>query len=504
MAESTNRSRTIALIRMVLIASLVISGIQLLLGGNPGILALVFLSGAVCLWPVYLYGIDRTIGILYLMVWFTFSFGALAVKTILLQTIDSNLFSPLLTHLILLAGSAAFSLAAVAAYYVKPLQRDAIKVVLDPRYLSVIATLFLVFGMAGVFSMGMGKTMAAIGVFLRPFLFYSFVCATSAILISSGGKKSFSILSVVDAILIIVLSVSFNSKAGILTVSLAYILCLFAFGVRPRFRTIAAISALGIFCSVALFPAIHIVRSQRERISGIELTTRTAEATMGLLIGDQEYVAQKDRLSTEIGHQGYNLYRNLYFGSQQVWLDRFMATGFVDALTRRVTYDGPFFGPSLILSQTLNVLPRQLNDQKGADTMFSGGAQITRLLGMSNRDAAVFPTVPLPIELFVAGGFPMIFIIGFPTIIACLIAINFLAYNYRYNVWSVCLIVNYGYFFSINTYILYVYLLFRQLPVDYMLISLSILAASTILGRASSAPDGARPSTTPAASAKPG
>lgn len=476
----TNRSSAIRFIKWASGASLILALCQLLLGGDPLIILLCLMSEAVCLVPVYLYGLGRTVGILYLGVWLAFSFSALLAKTILLQPIDSNLFNPLLTFCVTLAGSLAFTIAAVAAYYVKPLRNNVMPVIRDPNILSIVAKILFFLGTT-VFVLHIGtdrnSTLSNILIQIAPFSSFGLVCQMSADAVRSRGRRVFTTTSLLMFFALVYVGLSSNSKTGVLTAGLAYILVIFAFRIRLKWPVLIGGFLALAFCSEFLFPAIHIVRADRDRLNPFEISLETIGTVADLLTGDKDTVARRDALSQDSTGGNADLYRNVYFGSSQVWLDRFTNTGFIDAVARRVDFGGPFLGADSVLNQTFDFLPRQLDPAKTILFRTSGGDRVTEAYGLTYRDTFDAPTVPLAIELFSAGGFGMIFAVGAPLIFTFLIFINFFVFDFIDNVWSAVFITAFGMLFYCSTYDVYIFFFTREIPTDYIIMtSLTIIA----------------------------
>ena len=482
----TNRSSAIRFIKWASGASLLLALCQLPLGGDPLIILLCLLTEAVCFVPIYLYGLGRTVGILYIGVWLAFSFSALLAKTLLLQPLDSNLFNPLLAFCIGLVGSVAFTIAAIAAYYVKPLQKNKIPPVMDPNILSFLAAVFFGIGVVVFFIAVYARRnslISNIAVQFSCYIGFGFVCELASVIIRSNRRHVFSTFSVIIGISMMYFSISSNSKFGILSVGLAYILCMTAYRVRFKWPVvIAGVLALA-FLSEVVFPAIHIVRGYRDRLNPVEVSLATVQTIGNLLADDKETVAIKDTLAQQDAvSASAGGYQNVYFGSQQVWLDRFTNIGFIDAIARRFDFNGPFFGADSVLSQTMNFLPQQLDPSKNITFRLSAGDRLSQSLGLSARDQNAYATVTLPMELFSAGGFSMILAVGVPLIFLMLLEINFLAFNFSSNVWSVSILLTYGMMFYASTYDLYIFSEIRQIPTNFVVLTGLILLAGLMRG----------------------
>jgi hypothetical protein len=279
---------------------------------------------------------------------------------------------------------------------------------------------------------------------------------------------------------VLILGVVGNSKSGILLPGLIYILSISAFGGRLRWTTVfAALISIALF-SEFLFPAVHIVRNFRDRLNPIEVAGATIGTTFSLIVGDSQALAEKDALNAE-ADASPDAYRNIYFGSRQVWLDRFVNTGAIDAVARRLSFDGPFLGLGPVVGDTLTgLLPQQLNPNKYTGVQFADGDVIAHAYGLEARDGQGAATVPMPIELFAADGFFGIFIVGIPLITLIFVEVNMLVFDFKNNPWGVCFIVFYGMSFYEATHDMYAFMAARQMPFDFLAISLAIMLATTI------------------------
>lgn len=491
-----SRRREVNFIKWVALASFVLSLLQLMLGADPLILLLCIMTEGVCLWPVLLYGFDRTIGIFYLFIWISFSFTALLFKTIVLQSIDSNLFNPLLTFSIQLAGALCFSIAATIAYFFRVTHKNAIRIILDPDTLALCGRILFVIGVIGFIlshqsserflesqSGGDIGFFASIGIIINPLIGFGIVCETVSIIIRSKGDRTFSKISVIMMAILMSLSLLGNSKSGLLLPGLIYLTSVASFRARIRWKTIVlALVTLG-FLSQFLFPAVHIARRARSREGPIALGVLTVQTVAGLMSGDSQTLAEKDALNTELA-ASTDSYRNLYFGQQQVWLDRFTNTGFIDAAARRMDFDGPFLGVERVVGNTFySVLPRQLNPNKFVSVQMSSGDAILQAYGLQPEYFVGFNTVPLPVELFAAGGFGALFLIGIPLVFMVVFGINLLVFDFWKNPWSICFVIFYAQQFYAQTHDGFAFMALRQMPFDFLALTLvGVLATSLKTG----------------------
>jgi hypothetical protein len=83
-------------------------------------------------------------------------------------------------------------------------------------------------------------------------------------------------------------------------------------------------------------------------------------------------------------------------------------------------------------------------------------------------------------EVFVAGGFPFIFIIIVPLIFIVMVQINFVAFDFYQNVWSIGLILTYGNVFYATSYAVYIFMIARQIPTNMLILSGLIVLATAI------------------------
>ena len=481
--SAVDRTGAVHFIKWASGGALLLSALQLLIGGDPIIICLCLFCQAICLFPVYLYGLSRTVGVLYVFIWLTFGFSSLLGKTILFQPIDSNLFNPLLTFCVTLAGSIAFTVAATAAYFVKPLQKNATTPIIDHETLNIMAFVFVVIGIFTYFVylfLPKGSPILNIAAIFAPYFSYGYVFSLCSNICRTRKNKVLSYSSLVLIFLFLYFGIAGNSKTSIIQIALGYLLCVFAFRVKIKWPVVVLGFLVLAFFSEYLFPAIHITRAYKDRLNPAQVAIATVQTMGNLLVGDPDTLAVKDSLIAQGAEGDPDRYQNVYFGTQQVWLDRFTNTGFIDAVARRVDFNGPFLGPQFILQQTLGFLPRPLDPDKSTSHAVAGGDQVTQAFGLTSRDQSNFSTVPLPINLFVADGFWFIFAIGVPLIFIFIVEINFFAFDMRDNVWSVVVIMTYGMLFCVSTYDVYIFAIVRQIPTNLLMFSLMIVAAKAI------------------------
>jgi hypothetical protein len=278
---------------------------------------------------------------------------------------------------------------------------------------------------------------------------------------------------------LVVLGMLGNSKTAILLPALIYVASVAAFRARIRWQTVlAAVLALA-FLSEFLFPAVHIVRSERSRASPIEMGSLTLQAVWGLMTGDSETLAEKDNLG--LIQRSSDLYRNVYFGSQQVWLDRFTNTGYIDAVARRMNFDGPFLGIEPVVGNTFySVLPRVLNPSKYDSIQTAAGDGILQAYGLQTEHLVGYATVPLPIELFAAGGFWAIFLVGIPLVFLMVFDLNLFVFDFRENPWAVCFIIYYAMSFYAQTHDGFSLAGLRQMPFDFFVMTFGATFAAML------------------------
>ncbi len=484
MALAARTDRSLKLVSRLFAASLLLALLQAALGADISVTLICVVTGIVCLLPVYVYTPSRTVGVLFMMIWYVFSFGELLTKTILFQPVDSFLFSPLLTHLIMLVGAVAMSLGALAAYVITPFRGNALPPQLDPRKLTALAFVFAGFWLTS-FALGfLGANGKALAIFFGGYHIAAFACATSAAIIRSKGAKSVSALSLGFGMFICVASLAANSKAGLMAVGFAYFMCVLAFGARLRWRTMTVVGLALFLLSVSVYPAIHLVRGHRERQTALQTVEETLQTSVALLVRDPTAVDEVEAMDRQVDMLSYNSYRNFYLGRSNIWFDRFIATGYIDAITRRVSFDGPFLGMQFVLAQSFDWLPRQFLPDKENATRLSSGDRIMRAFGMSQAETSSQPTVPMPIETFVSGGFFGI-MLEIPVFAIFCLVLNIIVYDLKKNIWGVYLIIAYSYLTAVASYSLYLFIIARQLPADALLITIASVAANSFVGSTS-------------------
>lgn len=451
-----------------------LSGVQLLLGTLPAVVLLAFATGIVSLAPVVMYGLTSTVGVLFLLMYYQFSFGELITKTLLLQTLDSFLFVPQFSHWIQLTGAAAFSLGAIAAKLVPLPKGNFLTPVTEPRLLVWLSVILAVLSLTRFPLEASGGAGIAASRFLSNYLVLAFVLATAATLLKTEGRALFSPWSSFLGLAVCAESLAANSKTGIFAAGLSVILVSSCFAKRISGRHLFWLIPSVAVLTIAIVPAVHLSRSHRDTATAGEMAAMTIDTAGKLLVGDPVARRAVEDLDLSTGLIDYDAYRARYTGRDAAWYDRFILIGFIDGVARRLNPDGPFLGLNFVLGRTLEILPIQLNGEKQELSPNDG---LTQALALTSPKTHIFITVPVCVELFAAGGFTAAFIVAGLVMFLAASAINFVAQSFYYNVWGCATLVVYGFYLCVQSYLGYMFFFFRQFPTDLIILSMALALA---------------------------
>ncbi len=445
------------------------------LGADPWVSLLAVGTVFAALLPIWVYGVGRTIGVFYLFVCCYWGLNALVVKSVLLQPLDSYLYTPVLSHLIAFIGIGGASLGAVLA---RPLLQVLPQIrwpSATPDFLRSVSLAGLAIGLVGLVLSRLGGQAQALSIYLSSYFILAFSAECARELLLTKGRRHTSVFGVVIAALLILFSIASNSKFGIMAIPLAYVVTVFAFG--GRFRISHAILGVvaAIFLSSVVFPAISfIARGDREQVSTTQLVANTFVAMQKLATGDESVrvqLAAREAGNMRAGGWRYDI---PYQRHAPLIFERFLMVPFVDAVARRLSLSGPFAGPSFITSQLANTLPGFLNPNK-VETY--SGNDIVVSLRLADAGFAGFPTMGWPAEAFYAGDLSFVFLSSAVVFFVFSLCLSLLMGVSAGNIFAVFVITRYFHLLTCSVFSNYAYFMIRQFPVDLILFAAILLFA---------------------------
>lgn len=443
--------------------------LQTILGNDPLVTLLASATALVTLVPIWLNKLDNIVGIFFTFVLFYWSLTSLILKSILVQRLDSYLYSPLLTHLIIFAAVSAFVAAAVVVRFLLLRTPKIIWPVPTPRQLRLISAFSIALGCLGLVLAQLGGQAQALSVFLTSYLVAAFCAECGRLLIMSKGKTSLSPGAIIIALFFVLSSIANNSKFGILIIPLAYLMTLWAFGGRVRLSYLFIGVVVAIVSSSYIFPAITVIaRQDRGNISADQMVAGTITTIAQMAVGNEDVRRQFElrEAARRHGSDASTRYDAPYVRKLPVFFERFMLVPYVDAVARRMTLEGPHAGPRIITSQLKTVLPSFLAPDKRSSYT---GNEIVVALRLSQPGFEGFPTMGWPAETFYSGG--LLGVIVWSLIIGSLFiaALSLLIGRVSFNLFAVYIVVRYFHLICSGVSVNYFFFISRQLPVDIFL-----------------------------------
>lgn len=445
------------------------------LGANPWVCILAVGAVIVAVTPVWAYGVGASVGVFFLFVCCYWGLNALVVKSFLLQPLESHLYAPVLSHLIVFMAITGASLGAIL---VRPLLQLAPRIrwpASTPEFLRLVSIAGLVFTAIGWGVRLLGSIGEALSVFLVSYAILSFCAECARALVISKGRRHLSAPMLIIGAALVLLSLASNSKFAIMALPLAYVITVLAFG--GRFKPSHAVIGLVGACVVSsvVFPAItFIARGDRDRVSATQLVSNTAVAMGQLAAGDEttrRLLEMREARNIRSGQTGYDV---PYTREIPLVFERFILVAYVDAIARRLSLSGPFAGTDFVTRQSANVLPRFLNKNKVEE--YSGN-QIAIALRLADPGFAGFPTMGWPAETFYAGGLwfslgsSIIVFAVFSLLLSCTMG------TVAGNIFAIFITVRYFHLLACGVFSNYAFFSIRQLPFDIIIFLLIVYVA---------------------------
>jgi hypothetical protein len=380
--------------------------------------------------PVWLFGIQSSIGLFYAILTFLYPFSALFLKTSLLQPIQSNLFAPELSFRVMTIGMAAASAAAVALHLCKrrlnskplfkPLSAEALTMLC---YISVPVAILGLIGreLPG----GVGRISALTG----GMIFLSTIAAIYLALIRSNGRNSLSPLSILLLISLVIISFGAGAKQGVFATAISYFLSVFLYRNKLKQSQIILIFFGSIILLFIVAPAINIARDIRDYASPLALIDRTYSIMAQLFTGD--YTPLADITNFDFDD---NTYYIRYISDTTSALDRFAFVSYIDAVLRFASDQFLGYGP-LLDSLSNSLIPNLFNP--GQKELASNGDLILRYFGVFDADFNAQITLPVFGEGYLSDGDLGIVVVTFPSFLLLGAALVFIFGDLRDNVFGI-------------------------------------------------------------------
>ncbi len=469
--QSQDRKNTLLLMGVVFC----IFFIQLAFGANPFIVLTALLSVTISVIVLLNGGYRDSLSIVgFFFVFNTVTF-AMVLKTALLQPLESNLFQPTTSFIIVLLGAIELLL---ALYIVKltPVGRPLFKPTQNLDFLKYLAIICFVFG---IFFWLLNQKFlinrrdiyysedVSFGGFasMVPIFYMSIIAATAHVILSTKGKKSINIWIIVLLGVGILIGIVESRKLELGYTFLSYYLASFYF---RRYFTKSQIITFVVFVLFAFFvfgPIVHTFRTQLWFLSFDKRIEFLRDNWREVLQPSQLENYLNKLLSTQ-----RTSYEYAYFGNSLFFIDRFATVQHTDLIVDSVE-DQHTLGASVIVDGYEKLLPGILYPQKST---ISQADQITWELGLRRYGVIGFPTVPLLGHAYAGLGWIGVLFIPLYIFILLFLILKKIGSNLYQNVYAIFFLVPLLINIQQWTHTQYVYRLLREFPVLVILLLLFI------------------------------
>ncbi len=448
---------------------------QLAFGTSPVILLIALLSVAISVIVLLDGGYRDSLSIVgFFFIFNTITF-ALILKTALLQPLESNLFQPFTSFVIVLVGAVEIFLA-FNIVKLFPVGKPLFKPTQNLSFLKYLAIVCFAFGI--LFWLLNQKFLinrrdiyysedVSFGGFASfvPIFYMSIIAATAYVILSTKGKKSVNIWIIALLGVGLLIGIVESRKLELGYTFLSYYLASFYF---RRYFTKSQVMTFVVFVLFAFFvfgPIVHTFRTQlwflsfNKRIEFLRDNWRTVFQPSQL-----EYYFSK-LLSTE-----RTSYEYAYFGTSLFFIDRFATIQHTDLIVDSVE-DQNTLGAGVIAEGYEKLLPGFIYPQKST---ISQADQITWELGLRRYGVIGFPTVPLLGHAYAALGWFGVFTIPLYIFIVLFLILKKIGSKLFQNIYAIFFLVPLLINIQQWTHTQYVYRLLREFPILAILLLLFI------------------------------
>lgn len=431
------RLTTISATRVTLALVALCVVVQIALGANLIVLALALVSCVAGIAGFRIAGAYRSAA------WLAFFFVlgnvivALVAKTVLLQSIDSNLYAPVESFAILAAGCVSLLIALLVSLTIsvgKPLFRS----VHNPRFLrflshSTFALGTLFWYLTRVFQDPEGSGFGGVFVFWNLVLM-AVIARTAMVIERTGGRRSVDATLVMTLLACVAMGLIDNSKTEVALPLIAYF-ATSVFYSRGLTRRQCLAGTFGIILMAAVIgPMIHAYRALgihdmpwQQRVSLMERGVKDVLAH-GDVSFYEEVVAEVSSIDFGSGYYDY-----FGKGSGQMILGRYASIQQIDPVVATVNRRG-LLGGSAIWPAFERLLPTFMDPNKPRDTE---AFLLLLRLGVVDPEGNKYPTVPLIAQSYAGYGSIGVLLIPFLTFLSFLLALKKLGWRLYRNVFAI-------------------------------------------------------------------
>jgi hypothetical protein len=369
---------------------------------------------------------------------FFFVFGNVLVaiwsKTLLGQSLESNLYEPLGAFLAVATGTVALSVALVLAR-AAPVGRPLLRPTSSQRRLFTLSWgSFLLGALAWYLNRQFlddpdGTSFGGLSWF-KGLLLMAVIARTALLLERSGNRRSMDIWLGLMLLTCAFFGLVDNAKTDVALPLVSYFVTVLFYRRSAPLRVVAAFAAVGVVFVLVVGPLIHVYRwmdiqqvTLRERV---QLLRQGLESS--LQQGDFAWTRQLVLGQFEEGYYDY-----FGGGEGQMLIGRYASVQQVDPIIAQINRQGPL-GGSVVWPSLWRQLPRFVYPDKPE---FGESYWIVVNLGLIDPAGGKFPTVPLVAQAYAGYGVIGLLTIPFVTFLIFLLMLKKLGWNLNRNVYAI-------------------------------------------------------------------
>jgi len=362
---------------------------------------------------------------------------ALVAKTLFLQPLDSNLYAPLESFLVLTAGSAVLLIALVISL-ILPVGKPVFRAIKDPRLLRFLSSSTFALGtlfwfLTRRFQDPGGSGFGGVAVFWN-LVVMAVIARTAMLLERTDDRRSVDLRLFMILGACIVMGLIDNSKAEVALPIVAYFITSLFYR-RGVTRGQVASGTLGlVLMAVLVGPVIHTFRALgiqnmpwQQRVSLIERGVKDA-------LGRGDFASYQE-VASEVASRDFGSGYYDYFGkgSGQMLVGRYASIQQIDPVIATVNRRG-LLGPSIIWPAFPRLLPTFIYPTK---PRYTESFRLLVQLGIVDPEGGKYPTVPLLAQSYAGYGSLGLLLIPFLTFLVFLLALKKLGWNLHRNVFAI-------------------------------------------------------------------
>ena len=459
---SRRRSRKLA--RLAFLATLVPAVFHVALGADPLVVFLAFLTVLIGVYAIARPGILNIGAVLVFLVTFRYVGFPMIAKLFMGQPLDSNLYDPLGSFLVVLLGSLAYLVAFEVARKT-PVGRPLLKPVVDSRRLRLISIAAAAVGVSAnvIMASQLGTLYTGITVanYFVSFLHLSLIAAVAGALLASKGRRSWDLWVIAVIVIELAFALTRNSRMVMMETFLSYLVTVIVFRGWINWRQGAALALSLLLMVVFITPVMLEVRGVRSTQSATERIENSLDKMLNWREAAEDYQNSRKFSSSYL----------YYYGASRNVFERMSFISHVDLM--KVSFDAVgFVGFEDIETAFARNVPRLFSPDKQRG--FSKGDWLYCKAQLGCRFGG-YLIAPLIANAYAALGWAGVILypllLGFPLLLVIKKIAGLSLYG---NIWALYLILRVHNSFVEGSSDAYVGQIFRQLPQD--LIVMLVLA----------------------------